>query len=71
MGSVDTPNDAWQMKNHPYSPAGEVEGIGRFAAGINRRRRRGQRSLIATMVVLALLVPIVIGVLSVVVGAFT
>jgi hypothetical protein len=67
---MDKPGDDWQMENHPYSPAGEVEGMGRFADGVNRRRRRGQRTVIATVVVLALIVPAVLGVVTVLLDAF-
>ena len=67
---MDTQRDAWELENHPYSPAGEIEGVGRFADGVNRRRRRGQRTLVATVVVLALLVPMVLGVVTVLLDAF-
>jgi hypothetical protein len=58
------------LENHPYSPAGEVEGFGRFAAGINRRRRRGKGALarvVAIVIVLALVVPLVLGMIMTVV----
>lgn len=64
--------DDWELENHPYSPAGEVEGFGRFAAGINRRRRRGQRRslarAVAVLVVVALVVPAVVGMVVAFVG---
>ena len=66
---MDKPSDAWELENHPYTPEGEIEGLGRFADGINRRKRQGRMRVVALVIVLALVVPAVIGVLTVVVDA--
>ena len=64
--------DDWELENHPYTPAGEIEGFGRFAAGINRRRRRGAGGSVARAVaivlVVALVVPVVVGLVFALVG---
>ncbi|HVF74539.1 MAG TPA: hypothetical protein VM938_05780 [Acidimicrobiales bacterium] len=65
------PDDDWELENNPNSPAGEVEGFGRFATGVNRRRRRGQGGLarvVAIVIVLALVVPVVLGMVVALVG---
>ena len=59
--------DDWEQQYSPYSPAGQIEGMGRFAAGLNRRRRQGRSTgmrWVGLLVVLALLAGMLASVLT-------
>jgi hypothetical protein len=56
--------DPWRLEHSPYTPEGEIEGAGTFAAGARGSRRRGSRRrgtrLVAFVVAAAVLLPFVI-----------
>lgn len=62
----------WETRNSPYTVEGEIEGFGRLADGINRRRKRrgGRRSPAMQAVVYLLLASMVAGVLATLITLF-
>lgn len=57
--------DPWRLENSPYTPEGEIEGAGRFAAGARRTGGR-RRQWVAVLVVAAVLLPFVLQLVQVV-----
>lgn len=57
------PPDPWELRHSPYTPEGEIEGAGKFAAGAQDLGSRSQRVVKITVIItlLALGGPIVIG----------
>lgn len=57
------PRDQWELRHSPYTPEGEIEGAGKFAAGAQNLGSRSQRVVKITVIItlLALGGPIVIG----------
>jgi hypothetical protein len=55
--------DPWELRHSPYTPEGEIEGAGKFAAGAKNLGPRRQRVVKVTVIVtlLAMASPIVIG----------
>ena len=62
---VGTTPDQWELRHSPYTPEGEIEGAGKFAAGAQNLGPRSQRVVKVTVIItlLALAGPIVIGML--------
>lgn len=56
--------EPWNLERSPYTPEGEIEGAGKFAAGA--RRAGSRRQWVAVVVVAAVLLPFVLQVIQVV-----
>jgi hypothetical protein len=60
---VTRENDPWELRHSPYTPEGEIEGAGKFAAGAKHLQPRQRRAVRIMVIVtlLAMAAPIVIG----------
>jgi hypothetical protein len=57
------PPDPWELRHSPYTPEGEIEGAGKFAAASTSLAPHGRRvvRIVVIVTLLAMAAPVVIG----------
>lgn len=63
------PLDIWELRYHPYTIEGRIEGLARFARGVNRRKQDGRPTYGARALLVVFLVPVVVSVVVFVIDA--